>query len=316
MPKMLNPSKNYIASANNKTIAEFKYHISNIWEPSSRIERISEFLTSNELISVNDYTQMQNDFYSNYARKITNRFLGAFENTNIKDENMLLALELLQEWNFVMDKQQQTPSIYLVMYQKLLENIFMDEMGENLFKEYIFIANVPYRIIEELCAGKKISWIDDVTTSKNESFNEIIRKSLVDALGELENRFGNDLSEWQWYKLHSVTFRHPFDGISSMVDDLVNIGPFPISGSGTTLFNTEYSFTKPYDVKLGPSMRYIYDFATPDEIKFAMPSGQSGHVMSEHYDNTTEYWLNEKYSTLNVNTLNIHEIGMDLLILR
>ena len=28
-----NPSQNYIASANNKTVENFPYHISNLWEP-------------------------------------------------------------------------------------------------------------------------------------------------------------------------------------------------------------------------------------------------------------------------------------------
>ncbi|MFA7229248.1 MAG: penicillin acylase family protein, partial [Melioribacteraceae bacterium] len=31
MPKLFNPAQNYIASANNKTVRDFKYHISNIW---------------------------------------------------------------------------------------------------------------------------------------------------------------------------------------------------------------------------------------------------------------------------------------------
>src|SRR5690606_24352472 len=46
MPKLFNPPQNYIASANNKTVENFPYHISNIWEPSSRIDRITELLNS------------------------------------------------------------------------------------------------------------------------------------------------------------------------------------------------------------------------------------------------------------------------------
>jgi len=40
IPSILNPAENFIASANNKSLKNFKYHISNLWEPSSRIDRI------------------------------------------------------------------------------------------------------------------------------------------------------------------------------------------------------------------------------------------------------------------------------------
>jgi penicillin amidase len=314
MPKIYNPSENHIASANNKTVTSFPYHISNIWEPSSRILRIKEKIEGKDSLNTSDYMKLQNDFYSHYAKVINARFLQAFEKTNISDENLQLAINLLQQWDYVMDKDQQAPTIYLTMYQKFLENIFKDEMGESLFKEYIFIANVPYRMIEEICNGKVISWIDNINTKEIESLNDIIRKSLVDALSDLETKFGSDIAAWQWNNLHSVTFRHPFDGISPLIDKIVNIGPFPISGSGTTVFNTEYSFTDPYDVKLGPSMRYIFDFADQSKFLFAMPSGQSGHVMSKHYSNTTNYWLNEQYSVLDADSYNKNE-SFDLFVL-
>ena len=46
IPTLFNPSQNYIASANNKTLKNLKYYISNLWEPSSRIDRITQLLTS------------------------------------------------------------------------------------------------------------------------------------------------------------------------------------------------------------------------------------------------------------------------------
>ena len=46
------------------------------------------------------------------------------------------------------------------------------------------MANVPYRIIEEICNGKTISWIDNINTEKTESLNDIIRESFVDAVSE------------------------------------------------------------------------------------------------------------------------------------
>ena len=316
LPRLFNPPDNFIASANNKTISDYPYHISNIWEPSSRIERINAFLKSKKQLSQRDYKKLQNDFYSYYAREITPYILNAFGKSDIKDENLETALDLLDKWDFVMKKQSQTPAIYNVFLVQLLRNIFVDEMGEELFNEYVFLANIPYRVIEEMLLNGNSSWFDDVSTNKVEDRDEIIRKSLVDALDYLEAQFGDDPALWQWGSLHKVEFKHLFAGQSDILDRFINIGPYEIGGDGTTVFNTEYSFSDPYENNLGPSMRYIYDFAKPDEFIFIMPTGQSGHILSEHYDDMTKMWLNGTYIKLNLNEETIESTSKHRLLLQ
>lgn len=301
MPKLYNPREKYIASANNKTIESFSQHISNLWEPASRITRIKELLEAKEKHSVEDFKVYQNDFYSHYAKNITKYILRSFKNVNVKDENLNLSLELLSKWNFIMDSESQAPAIFEVFFNKLLENIFFDEMGERLFKEYIFVANVPYRTVEKLLEEKYSSWFDNVDTEDYETRDEIVRKSLVDALAFLEENISSELSEWQWGKLHQVKFKHMFSGENSLIDKIIDIGPFEIGGSGTTVFNTEYLFVEPYSNKLGPSMRYIYDFSEKNIINMILPTGQSGHIFSDHYSDMTEKWLAGKYLRINTN---------------
>ncbi len=301
MPKLYNPDQNYLASANNKTVKSFGYHISNLWEPDSRIRRINELLLSRNKHSVSDFRDYQNDIVSKYAMDIIPHIALAFENIEINDNNLKSAIELLKNWNCEMDYGLQAPTIYQVFLQKLIENIFLDEMGKELFNEYVFVANVPYKKIEEILNGNSISWIDDVRTDKRESLKMILRKSLADALYYLEANFGKDITDWQWGKLHKVTLRHLFGQENGFVGNIFNIGSFEVSGDGTTLFNSEYSFTKPYDNNLGQSMRFIFDFANPNELLYSMPSGQSGHFMSEYYSDMTSKWISKGYNKLNVN---------------
>jgi penicillin amidase len=103
--------------------------------------------------------------------------------------------------------------------------------------------------------------------------------------------------------------------VSPLVDNLVNVGPFTIGGDGTTIFNTEYSFTEPYKTKLGPSMRFIYDFSKPDRFLFILPTGQSGHIMSDHYSDMTSEWLEGKYIKLMIDEESIENSGNQLLLL-
>ncbi len=99
IPDLFNPPENYIASANNKTLKNFKYHISNLWEPPSRIERITELLHSKPKHSVSDYMKYQVDFVSPYAKELTGYILNAFNNVKITDHNLKLTLELFENWN-------------------------------------------------------------------------------------------------------------------------------------------------------------------------------------------------------------------------
>lgn len=309
IPSILNPSANYIATANNKVVSDFKYHISNIWEPSSRSERIHKLLTDKEKHSVQDYEKYQNDITSPYAQKIIPHILNAFEGVKIVDANLSSALQMFMQWDFDMNEFSQVPAIYAMFLKYFLQNTLLDEMGKDLFNEFVIVANVPYRTTLKLLADSTNSWFDNVATPKIEEKIDIIRKSLSDALGELENEYGKEAKNWQWGRMHKVVFKHSFSGASTLLDKFINIGPFSVGGDGTTLFNTEYPFNegiksyslfnhKQFDNILGPTMRYIFDFSKPYQFQMILTTGQSGNIMSDHYKDMAELWLRGKYITV------------------
>lgn len=323
IPFLLNPKNNYIASANNKTLDNFKYYISNLWEPSSRIDRINELLNSKEKHSTEDYKNYQMDFISPYAKEITGHLLSAFNNINVVDENLKKSLELLKLWDYKFDRFSQTPLIYADFFKFLLKNIYKDEMGEELFNDFVFVANVPYRSVQQLLNQNSNTWFDDINTPETETKDIILRKSLSDAMDELEKTLGKNMAYWQWGDLHTVTFKHMFSGNLKMIDNLVNIGPFKIGGDGTTIFNTEYPFAKSIDKyprfrheefenNLGPAMRFIFDFSSPDEFLMVLTTGQSGQILSDHYKDMTQLWLNGKYFKVRTDSQSI-KMNKDIL---
>ncbi|MFH0735123.1 MAG: penicillin acylase family protein [bacterium] len=314
MPKIYNPANGFIATANNKVVESFPYHISNLWEPNSRILRITGLLKSKDKHSVKDFQIYQNDYYSEYASELVPFVISAFNNAEIKEKNLVLALKLLKKWDFNMDADSQVPTIYANFLQHLIKNIFADEMGKTYLQEYSFIANIPYRVVLQLLYQNSSIWFDNVKTQKYENRDDIVRKSLIDALSELEDKLGNELYLWQWGTIHKVTFKHSFSGFSSFTDKFVNIGPFEIGGDGTTINNGEYSFNKPFANNLGPSMRYIYDFADPDNFYCILPTGQSGHIFSLNYKNMTKNWLSGKYIKVNTNFDNIESSFLNKLL--
>jgi len=324
LPFLFDPTTNFIATANNKVIKDFKYHITNLWEPSSRIDRITELLQAKNKHSVEDYMKYQEDIYSPYAKSIVPYILYAFENAEVKDKNLEKSLQLLREWNFEMDKYLHAPAIFVTFFDKLMKNIYMDEMGDDLFNQYVFLANVPYRNILELLQNPFSVWYNDVKKNERKTRDDVIRESMNDALDELESKLGKDVKDWQWGRIHTVTFKHAFSGASGLLDDVINIGPHEISGDGTTIFNTEYAFSESiekyplfshdaFDCELGPSMRFIYDFVKPDEFYLILTTGQSGNIFSDHYKDQTELFLNGKYMKIRTDEESITNQGNSLL---
>lgn len=304
-----NPSNGFLATANHNHFGQTNFYITHLWEPSSRFERISELLNKKTKHSVEDFKNYQYDQISKYAEQITPVILKAFEGIKIKDKNLKQSIELFENWDYKMDAYSQTASIYQVFINKLLKNIFYDEMGEDLFNKYLFVANVPYRSLLKILKTES-SWFNDVKSGLTFDRNSIIRKSLNEALTFLEKNYGEDITLWQWGRIHTVLFEHPLSGAFKPMDNLINVGPFEVGGDGTTIFNTEYSFAKEakpfisfynnqYDNILGPSMRFIYDFGKPDELFVVLTTGQSGNLFSKHYKDMSNYWLKGKYFRIN-----------------
>jgi penicillin amidase len=227
-----------------------------------------------------------------------------------------ITLDLFENWDYRLDSKSQVPTIYAAFIHNFLKNTLEDELGKDLLREYVFVANIPYRIIPKFYENNS-RFFDNIKTTGIETRDDIVRKSLVDALSDLGKKYGPEIKLWQWGNVHEVTFKHMFSAASGITDKLFNIGPFAIDGDGTTIFNTEYSFDRlfvsekegmnslrstPFENTLGPSMRYIFDFSDPDNLEFILPTGQSGNLINDHYSDMTQMLLKGKYIKLPLTT--------------
>ena len=302
MPELYNPSYGFIASANNKTVKDFPYYITNLWEPSSRIERIYQLLLAKEKFTTKDFSDIQMDVTSPYAKEMSSYIVNAFKGIKVTDQNLKSALDLITGWDYSFNTELQAPAIYAVYLKYLMRYTLADDLGEELFNEYLTVANIPYRVMLKLLKANDALIFDNCKTAKVESRDEIIRKSFASAILELEKKQGDNIKEWQWGKMHMLTIKHTFHGADKIIDKIADVGPYPIGGDGTTINNGEYALheyhgsisqlkTNEYEDILGPSMRYIFDWAYPDEFKISLPTGQSGNIFSGHYKDMTDRYL-------------------------
>ncbi|KAB2921462.1 MAG: penicillin acylase family protein [Bacteroidetes bacterium] len=296
LPSLYNPPQGFIATANNKT-AVTPYHISNLWEPPSRIQRIEEKLRAKEKLDVNDCRALQNDHFSHFAKEMTPHIIAALEGIPSRDAATERVLNYFRNWHFVESKEDVPTAIFEVFFNALNRAIYRDEMGEELYRQYIYLANVPYRVTASLMTQPDSPWFDDTATDAVERRDDIVRRSMKEAVEELTARFGPEMKEWRWGRLHTLTLKHPFGDVGVLAP-IVNIGPFETGGSGTTVNNGEYRFTAPYEMALGPSMRHIVDFTDVNRALSVLPSGQSGQPLHDHYADQAPLWRNAEYHTV------------------
>jgi penicillin G amidase len=234
LPHCLNPPEGYIATANNKIVDDtYPYHITDLYEPPSRIIRLREFLGKNERFSVEDFENLQNDKFSNHAKEMMPFILSACKDSALGVPDEQRVFEYLRNWHFLFTKEDIATTIYQEFFIKLVENIFKDEMGEELFHDWVLLVNIPIRVTTKLVEEGTSSWFDDVRTSVVETRDMIIRKSLREAVMSLRQKLGPDSKNWRWGDIHTVTLRHPF-GLRKPLDRVFNIGPFSYAGGSTS----------------------------------------------------------------------------------
>ncbi len=305
LPHVYNPPEGYIATANNKIVDDtYPYYISNLWEPASRIQRLREVLGKEDKFSVTDFEHLQNDQFSFYAKEMTPYIIAACRE-DFYPPFTTPVKEYLSSWNFIFSTENIATAIYQEFLTRFVENIFADEMGPELLHDYSVLVNIPLRTMSRLVQQDSSSWFDDIRTNRIETRNDIIRKSMTEAIDALRKTLGDETKNWQWGKLHTVTLQHPF-GLKKPLDKVFSIGPFPYGGGSTSMMSGEYSFndvlqpgemSKPFGVTVGASFRHIVDMSKPEEARTILPSGQSGQVFNKHYDDQTALWLHGAYKT-------------------
>ncbi len=95
--------------------------------------------------------------------------------------------------------------------------------------------------------------------------------------------------------MHTLTMRHPMAAVP-VVNSILNLkfGPWPHSGSPGSLNASFYSRRDDttYTCIVGPSWRFVIDFADVDAATMVLPAGNSGNPMSPHFFDFNQMWRN------------------------
>lgn len=297
LPFSYNPECGYVSSANNKTVDDnYPYHIGNWYDIPYRIDRIRELLTAKEKLTIDDFKEIQLDQKTKMAEHLLPFLFNSIENIPDLTELQLKCVNLLKQWNGEMNKESEAAAIFETYYFKLRENLFADELGEDLFTKMNGISSIVRPAIYRIFEQKESVWADNILTENKETLPDICLKSFQDAIKEMEQKLGANTANWGWGNLHQITFSHPLSG-KKILDRVfsLNRGPYKVGGSFHTVSPYSYPSAEPLKVNHGSSHRHIYTTDNWNNSLTVIPTGNSGIPAGKNYCNQTDMYVKGEY---------------------
>ena len=279
-PQAINPPWKYVYSANNQpdSIAGMVYP--GYYLPENRAKRIVNLLEPKNDWNKETVGQMITDVTSSVNPTIITELSKLIDVKELSDANMA-TLDKLNAWqgNYNLDNVE--PVIYHRWIYYFLKNTFADEMGDDMFKQFMS-THLHKRLIAPMAAKTESIWWDNSKTKDVvETKSQIVNKSFLEVLGSLENDFGEDINNWTWDKVHTIEHPHPIGQVAAL-RSFFNVGPYPIHGTREVINNLAFPYdeTGLYKVTAGPSTRRVIDFSDVENSMTILPTGQSGNPFS------------------------------------
>jgi penicillin amidase len=297
-PRVFNPAQGYIATSNNPQVRseDYPYLISTSQYRGQRAQRITNMIQNDiDGISIDDMIAIQTDNQSLSSLEI----IPFMKDLSFKDPNVSAARDRLLGWDGQMHMDSSEAALYNIFWVHLISGIFHDQLPSDLYPSGNHInMDTVYFLLPE----PDHVWWDDINTADHvETRDDILAQSLEGAYAEGVATLGNDLDQWRWGNLHTITFRNATLGNSGigLIENLFNRGPFAASGGEAVIQKTCWSANQPYQVFCIPALRQVIDLGDLSNSRMIHSVGQSGHPGHPQYDHFIDPWRFFEYHPSN-----------------
>ncbi|CAM3220993.1 penicillin acylase family protein [Filibacter tadaridae] len=287
LPRVVNPKKGFIATANNRVIDEsYPYHITNLWAQPYRYERIAEVLSEGDDFTAEDMMALQMDQKNLYAREFLDDMLNTIE-TKYEGKYSYVA-EMLREWDQIDSKDSPAPLVFHKWMKQLPITMFSEEMPEDVYKLMPGKGQIIDQMLRDAYAGKPGTWVTEYG-----GVDKWVFASLEQALEDIEGLYGDKMMDWKWGDFHQLSFPHPLASASPILEYFLNPKKQAIGGSNVTV--QAAAFKEDGTVNHGAAWRFVADFSDLSKAYHVVGPGQSGHMKSKWYKDQADDWAEGIY---------------------
>lgn len=314
-PQAVNPPWNFVYSANNQPDTVNGVLYPGYYYPKNRASRIVELLNTKDKFSASELSAIQLDDTSPAHAELA-KLMGNLLKSSADKNIQFLATELTS-WNGSHTETMRAPAIFYTLLSQIIYRAMADEIGSEALKS-LAKTSVIKNSYHLLIQNEKSPWWDDVRTKeKKENRKEILEQSARIAYDLLAKNMGENPDNWRWGKIHTLTHNHAL-GTVKPLNKIFNVGPFQVPGGSEVINNLHFELDTLgiFKVDGGPALRKVTDFADVEHGVTVSPTGQSGNVMSPHYADQAEMFVQGKNRFMLMNREEIVRQSSSRLVLR
>ncbi len=287
LPHVVNPEQGFFATANNYLFPrDYPYREAMHYTGADpyRASRVAEVLGSGRMFSVAEMMRLQNDNVSIPARGLV-PLLRNVPLASGASDTVERARQMLLSWNDSVDADSVAAGIYEMWQRRLVANV-----------RALLVPKEAESFIGNLSMKRTVDWLTSPDgrfgANPTEARDELLARSLNEAVAELTRKLGPDMNAWQWgqEKYHHALIRHPLAGLKPELARL-NVGPRPRGGDSFTVSATGGGDNQ----TSGGSLKIIADTENWDNSVGLNNPGQSGDPDSPHYRDLYELWWRGHY---------------------
>ncbi len=305
LPRAIDPETGWAVTCNQRVAGvEYPYYVGLYFPSDYRACRVRDRLLALEpgSATVEDMADVHAERESLPAKVFVERLLAAVPDLThaggeIPPHQRVQALRALRHWDLQMDRHQVAPTIYSVARRALTRRLLIRLGGaaaEGILSGEVG-GEAHVRLTQQAMIGALSDEADDTALlPEDRSWDDLLNAAFEAALVELAERFGDDVSDWRWGRLHHTQHRHPLSVVFPEAAGVLDPAPRPVHGDGDTPLAGSYGLSS-FTVTAGSVNRYLMDPSDWTASRWIVPLGSSGHPASAHYADQAARWAEVKY---------------------
>ena len=306
---IFNPESNYIIKSDNS-----------LWNDSflnsHRAARMRKRLSESDKWSLMDIKKIYNDVQSPYAEQIMQKLLPILNEITFENDFEIKTINQFKNWSGNYKTGSYGAVLFHIFQIYFTKNTLLDDLGNDLIEQLLSHPDLYCRLTLSLFNNERSHFFDDIsTTDQTETLDDMIKISLKQSVVWAAREFGTTHSKWAWGMGHTMTIRHPLESLP-MMKNVLNLGPFPVSGDYTSVHCMTSDLNKPYEVIWGPTARLIVDLHRLDNAISVLSTGQSGQFMDDHYRDQVQLLINHLYHPNLMDTARVVQSGWPVLTIK
>jgi len=277
LPHAFNPPSGMIATANGRIVPDgYPFLITRKWEAPFRTARIFELLRAGNSFLPADMLRIQTDIETREDAWLAQQLLSAAAHGEPEGADAQYALSVLKGWDGQARADSAATLVCEVTRRALLERLLKPKLGDNLSGYHWPMSTI---FLQNVLEQNLTRWLPP----GDADFHVTLMKSLEEGVRRIPSLVHSQShTAWRWGDTIPLTFHHPLSARVPLLGRLLDVGPFPQAGTGTTVKQTT--------PRLGPSMRMVVDFSNFDRSMQNITLGESGQVFSPYYRDQFEAW--------------------------